>query len=537
MRKWTAFLVAAIMMVSLVSCSSTPEDVSSNVSGSESASSTTGSELSNETAGTDSDVSGESGNTQDPTQDGTQKTNSGNNKTTGKTTSKTTGKTTSGNGNNNNNTPSSGSSLKIYDLKGKTVKILLQGSSTPYPDPDSDTYDQTVARIKAIEEAYNCKLSFIRDYPFPGINDYIVSCAVAGVDFADIAWVGSWWVSNYIGANIATPLDDTIDFSQPYLKNNKAIQWSEYKGKHYTMPVSYMSTDSLLAYNKDILSRLGYDPFKLQQSGEWTWDKFLEIARKATVKDASGKVTQWGVVTVPGGDFIYQIFASNNTDVVSYDGTKFTNAMKDNDAVIECFDFMKEIQGKCGLLSEMVNIDPPPESGAANWKNGTAAMAFTCVADAKNYTPKNVGFVLFPKGPSADKYYASSNGARAYMVPSTSKIQKEAAAILYAWNAYWEKDLAGYMSDDELEAWATANEPGNIRQAFCKEDLTTFSLAVENARMMNIMRFDDIRNMVFNEIFPDVTQKNVDTATALANRSSQAQKVIDDLNKSLSGAK
>lgn len=66
------------------------------------------------------------------------------------------------------------------------------------------------------------------------------------------------------------------------------IEGCRHQGRYYYMP-RYFTVD-LLYYNKNLFDKAGL-PYPTRQ---WTWDDYIKAAKTLTLKDASGKVTQWG---------------------------------------------------------------------------------------------------------------------------------------------------------------------------------------------------------------------------------------------------
>ena len=385
MIKWMAMLCAMLLLISSVGCSSpdTP-DSKPNVPDEDASSvSTTTTTLD------ENDTDSSEGSSQTPNSTTTE---------SGKTTTKKTEASTK--------TTASGSAEivdrpyknKKIDLGGRNFTILMLNSGTDvFPDPDSESYEDDLARIAYVEKTYNCKLKFDRKYAFPEIHDYIVTNALSGLYVADIMYSLPWQtVEPYITQNIAVPLDQYLNFDHKMLKDMTLNSWGNLLDDHYIFVTSQNGVNCGMLYNKDIFQRDNLeDPFELQQKGQWTWEKFLEIAEKATKRDASGKVTQWGVVTSSGADFMMQLFASNGAEPLTYKNDQFKVNFKDK-KVTQVFEFLNQIvvQKKCGILTELVL--EAPERGDRMWKQGKAAMAFTSFSVAKQYSPENCGFIVCP---------------------------------------------------------------------------------------------------------------------------------------------
>ncbi|HEY3413533.1 MAG TPA: sugar ABC transporter substrate-binding protein [Armatimonadota bacterium] len=76
---------------------------------------------------------------------------------------------------------------------------------------------------------------------------------------------------------------NALRYAPPYLKIPRAKQ------ELYAYPIHF-STD-ILFYNKDLFEKAGV-PFP---TDKWTWAQMIEAARKLTVKDDRGRITQFGM--------------------------------------------------------------------------------------------------------------------------------------------------------------------------------------------------------------------------------------------------
>ena len=71
----------------------------------------------------------------------------------------------------------------------------------------------------------------------------------------------------------------------------------------------------MINYNRDLFDVAG---MAYPKSG-WTWDEFREVAKKLTVKDSAGNVTQWGYEVPNQNFFIQPWFFSNGTSILNDD--------------------------------------------------------------------------------------------------------------------------------------------------------------------------------------------------------------------------
>ncbi len=117
--------------------------------------------------------------------------------------------------------------------------------------------------------------------------------AVLGGTPPDLAVLDTPELFSLLDRNAIIPLDDLIaqsggkgwldDFYGTLLLNARA------DGHVYSIP--WQRSTPIFYYNKDMFRKAGLDPNQPPR----TWTELIENAQKLTLRDASGRVTQWGV--------------------------------------------------------------------------------------------------------------------------------------------------------------------------------------------------------------------------------------------------
>jgi sn-glycerol 3-phosphate transport system substrate-binding protein len=148
-------------------------------------------------------------------------------------------------------------------------------------------------------------------------------------------------------------------------------------GKLWTVP--FARSTAVLYYNKEAFAEAGLDPDKPPK----TWDEMVTMGKLLTKKDASGKVTRWGVA-IPGSVALAQwmfgaLAAENGAKLVNSGGTEtyFTDPK-----VVEALQYWVD-------LSKVHGIHPP---GIQEWGTTPAdfleqrlAMAWTSSGNLANF--------------------------------------------------------------------------------------------------------------------------------------------------------
>jgi sn-glycerol 3-phosphate transport system substrate-binding protein len=249
---------------------------------------------------------------------------------------------------------------------------------------------------------------------------------------------------------------------------------SQSGGKTWGVP--FQRSTVVQYYNKELFKAAGLDPNKPPAS----WAEMLDVAKKLTVKDASGKVTQYGV-QIPSSGFPYWLFqalAIQNDAVLANDSG---NAVKfDDPKVIEALQYWVDL-AKAG-------VHPP---GIVEW--GTTpkdffekkvAMVWTTtgnLTNMRNNAKFDFGVAMLP---ASKRKGSPTGGGNFYIFKKASPAQQEAAFKFIKWitqperAARWSIDT-GYVAVSEA-AYGTdtlKKYGAEFAPAFVARDQLPFALA------------------------------------------------------------
>jgi multiple sugar transport system substrate-binding protein len=116
--------------------------------------------------------------------------------------------------------------------------------------------------------------------------------------------------------NLFIPLDDYIAGHSSYSDFDPALfKYASYNGKTYFIPIGW--NNIMINYNRKLFKDAGLE---FPKTG-WTWNDFREIAKKLTVRDAAGNVTQFGYEVPNQLFFLQPWFYSNGTSILNQDWT------------------------------------------------------------------------------------------------------------------------------------------------------------------------------------------------------------------------
>jgi sn-glycerol 3-phosphate transport system substrate-binding protein len=230
-----------------------------------------------------------------------------------------------------------------------------------------------------------------------------------------------------IDEDAIVPFDDFVKTAE-----DKAWLASFYKafmlnsqtgGKTWGIP--FQRSTIVQYYNKELFKAAGLDPNKPPT----TWAEMADYAKKLTVKDASGKVTQYGV-QIPSSGFPYWLFqglAIQNGVVMANDAG---NAVKlDDPKVIEALQYWIDLTKQ--------GVHPP---GIVEW--GTTpkdffekkvAMMWTTTGNLTNVRTNakfDFGVAMLPAG---QRKGSPTGGGNFYIFKKSSPAQQEAAFKFIKW--------------------------------------------------------------------------------------------------------
>ena len=257
-----------------------------------------------------------------------------------------------------------------------------------------------------------------------------------------------------IDEDAIVPFDDLIKTAEDraWLKSfyPAFMENSQTGGKTWGIP--FQRSTIVLYYNKEAFKEAGLDPNRPPT----TWKEMTEYAEKLTRRDASGKVTQWGV-QIPSSGFPYWLFQALTIE----NGANLMNA-----AGTEVYYDKPEVIGALQYWVDLVNKQKVHPPGIVEW--GTTpkdfferkvAMMWTTTGNLTNVRSNakfDFGVAMLP----ASKQRGSpTGGGNFYIFKKSTPAQLEAAFKFIKWvttperAAQWGIDT-GYVAV-RADAWET----------------------------------------------------------------------------------
>jgi sn-glycerol 3-phosphate transport system substrate-binding protein len=199
---------------------------------------------------------------------------------------------------------------------------------------------------------------------------------------------------------------------------------SQTGGKTWGIP--FQRSTIVLYYNKEAFKEAGLDPNKPPAN----WKEMAEYAQKLTKRDASGRVTQWGV-QIPSSGFPYWLFQGLAIEAGA-------NLM--NPAGTETYYDKPEVIAALQYWVDLVKKDKVHPEGIVEW--GTTpkdffekkvAMIWTTtgnLTNVKNNAKFDFGVAMLPAGKQRG---SPTGGGNFYLFKKSSPAQREAAYKFVKW--------------------------------------------------------------------------------------------------------
>jgi sn-glycerol 3-phosphate transport system substrate-binding protein len=257
-----------------------------------------------------------------------------------------------------------------------------------------------------------------------------------------------------IDEDAIVPFDDFIrtDDDRAWLKSffPAFMQNSQTAGKTWGIP--FQRSTIVLYWNKEMFKEAGLDPNR----PPGTWKEMLDYAQKLTKRDASGKVTQWGV-QIPSSGFPYWLFQGLTTqnDVLLMNAAG-NEVYYDKPAVVEALQYWVDLAKKHKVHPEgIVEWGTTPK----DFFEKKMAMMWTTTGNLTNVRTNakfDFGVAMLP----AQKRRGSpTGGGNFYLFKKTTPAQQQAAFKFIKWitspqrAAQWGIDT-GYVAV-RADAWDT----------------------------------------------------------------------------------
>jgi multiple sugar transport system substrate-binding protein len=335
-----------------------------------------------------------------------------------------------------------------------------------------------------------------------------VQTMIAGNTAPDLMWLSQEYVANYADSGAIMDITDQAAklSDMPAAKLDDyypgSLAVAKYAGKLYGLP--WIAQPVVLYYNPDMFQKAGINP----PDESWTWDTFKDAAKKLTLKDASGNVTQYGT-SFNGWPPIHMFVWQAGGEVIAPD---LKSSPVDSPEAVQGEQFYSDIIYNPEYAVPEAVIK---EQGFGEMaKAGKVAMFFGGAADDLDYAyqkdPKNAKMVmaLVPKGPKDRTTFAWTAITAVSTQTKNPDLAVKAMVALTDGIHHW-KVLAPRESLATADVIA-ASVPGK------KDSAAVLLQAAQSMRSFNIIPKHADWDTIFWEQFQDPLFHKKGTAADLA---------------------
>jgi len=286
-----------------------------------------------------------------------------------------------------------------YDFGGRTVTFAMPHQYYSFDEGEDLAHKQWV------EEMFNVKIE-LKLIPAGEIVNSMVAGVMAGDPPADAFWIPAAWVWGALQNGAAACLDGVADgdyFDRlPPLRRATAKAITNYCGHTFALMGDRLNGDpNFIVWNKTYIEELGFPSlYELYENGEWTWEKFREIAIAATQDtDGDGKIDKWGLGWQGGNDDLNVFHAmnfvfSNGGQVADFVDGRYV-FMSDQPAMLETLELMRDLVER--------KVFHPQHYPWQDFAAGNIAMGIDLWYDPN--WDVDYGLMFPPKGPNGEEYF------------------------------------------------------------------------------------------------------------------------------------
>ena len=225
-----------------------------------------------------------------------------------------------------------------------------------------------------------------------------------------------------IDNELIEPVDTlaTKDSDKAWVKSFYPAFMENSQAQGHTWGIPFQRSTIVQYWNKDAFKAAGLDPEKAPK----TWDEMVSFGKKLTKKDASGRVTQWGV-EIPSSGFPYWLFQAlttqNGAILANQDGTKVAY---NDPKVVEAAQFFADLSIKHEVMPKgIIDWGTTPK----DFFEGKTAVMWTTTGNLTN-VKANAKFAFGVAAmPSKVRGGSPTGGGNIYIFKNKDKAKEQAA--------------------------------------------------------------------------------------------------------------
>lgn len=355
-----------------------------------------------------------------------------------------------------------------FDLGGRTIKVVAWWDMQ-IPDNNPDNI-QRIENLEALKKKHNFEIEYV-SIDFGEYQEKVVASLMAGEPLGDIVRLGKdYAIPALTKQDLLWPVDE-------YIKNDKVFnqkttkEYMQYEGKGYGFTEDKSSFINGIFYNRTLMQELGLKPLQeYVDTDEWNWDTFIDVAKQANQdRNNDGKLDTWGLAQT---GLLEPILYSNEASL-----TKEDKQNLEDPKTKEALNFLSKLATeKVGRASEGGDWTEPAtffRQGNTLMYSGAMYEVEGIMTDMQDY---DIGFVPFPKGPSASAYHSGESRYQALTIPKSVENPEQ---LMYIWEKINEIDsIYEYPEQSTLETYlideADINNARMVAEGMLVLDHNTF---------------------------------------------------------------
>ena len=351
-----------------------------------------------------------------------------------------------------------------FDMGGRTIRMVAWWNMEPTGDnPDSIKIQEN---LEALKEKHNFDVEYI-EIDFGEYQETITASLLANEPIGDLIRLGkNYTIPALAQQDLLWPVDE-------YVKNEKVFNQQltnelfTYEGRGYAFSDQHTILVQGLFYNRTLMDELGMKSLQdYVDEDNWNWATFKDVIKEAN-RDTNndGQTDVWGLANP---SVLQQALASNNTTLTNADKQNL-----DDPRTVEALEFQAE------LVAD--NLSRPTEGG--DWtepqqffREGNTLLYTGAIYEFEGFRDDmpdyDIGFLPFPKGPSAEVYHTFESALQAIAIPKSVENPEQLVYI--------------YEKMHDIESIYDYPEQASYEAMFSNEQ------DIENARMVgpNLVVFD-----------------------------------------------
>jgi ABC-type glycerol-3-phosphate transport system substrate-binding protein len=318
---------------------------------------------------------------------------------------------------------------KTINLGGFELKIGATWDAEPgYYDPPQNDLDVRINTARRKVQADNNFTYRLVNCGSPEeLLEAIAVTIMAGRPLAHVYPLSMVQAVTLFKQDLLAPVtpNNVLQFNEvgPYW-NDSAREVFFKDGKYYAYSHSSgTGSRSGLYWNKRLFSEAGIDPnlpYQLQRAETWTWDAFMDLARRLNKDTNNDGITDIYAVSYEASNFLDAVVYSN--------GAQFVDQSANGSYVsaIQRPEFTQAIQFYSSLINERLTVpqttlDLDPNNYTQQFFEGKAAMLVggMGISEYGFDMSDDWGMVVFPKGPNSTVYHAGMSAGSVVVIPKT----------------------------------------------------------------------------------------------------------------------